>query len=218
MNPPLNCGAKIATKIESANFSVKKVHFSAKTARQGAFGAPERISFHDLTAPTGRRSALQTSPLPPPRVGAHHRLPCCPRRTPERASFHCPIGRRRTPQGTAGRRGWTSAGGQPADGQALGCSLSPDPAERHRAPPGTGAPRPHPATGAHRSAPQITPPHPPGAAAHHLPRPHRPCNAPDTLPPWRRFRGRRLHYRPSCLIFDFRKPQNSASRENTFPR
>lgn len=153
MNPPLNCGAKIATKIESANFSVKKVHFSAKTARQGAFGAPKRISFHDLTAPTGRRSALQTSPLPPPRVGAHHRLPCCPRRTPERASFHCPIGRRRTPQGTAGRRGWTSAGGQPADGQALGCSLSPDPAERHRAPPGTGAPRP---PSGNRSTPERT--------------------------------------------------------------
>ena len=164
MNPPLNCGAKIATKIESANFSVKKVHFSAKTARQGAFGAPERISFHDLTAPTGRRSALQTSPLPPPRVGAHHRLPCCPRRTPERASFHCPIGRRRTPQGTAGRRGWTSAGGQPADGQALGCSLSPDPAERHRAPPGAGTrllPLPH--------RPCDGPRHPPAGAA--IPRP-----------------------------------------------
>ena len=178
MNPPLNCGAKIATKIESANFSVKKVHFSAKTARQGAFGAPK----HATDSPAAS------------------------------------TGRRRTPQGTAGRRGWTSAGGQPADGQALGCSLSPDPAERHRAPPGTGAPRPHPATGAHRSAPQITPPHPPGAAAHHLPRPHRPCNAPDTLPPGRRFRGRRLHYRPSCLIFDFRKLQNGASRENTFSR
>ena len=140
MNPPLNCGAKIATKIESANFSVKKVHFSAKTAHQGAFGAPER------------------------------------------ASFHCPIGRRRTPQGTAGRRGWTSAGGQPADGQALGCSLSPDPAERHRAPPGTGAPRPHPATGAHRSAPQITPPHPPAAGTRLLPLPHRPCDGPRHPP------------------------------------
>ena len=140
MNPPLNCGAKIATKIESANFSVKKVHFSAKTARQGAFGAPER------------------------------------------ASFHCPIGRRRTPQGTAGRRGWTSAGGQPADGQALGCSLSPDPAERHRAPPGTGAPRPHPATGAHRSAPQTPPLPPPGAETRLLPLPHRPCDGPRHPP------------------------------------
>ncbi len=106
MNPPLNCGAKIATKIESANFSVKKVHFSAKTARQGAFGAPKRISFHDLTAPTGRRSALQTSPLPPSDAGA--RLLPLPHRAPSDTARDC--GQARVDKRRWTASGWTGAG------------------------------------------------------------------------------------------------------------
>ena len=190
MNPPLNCGAKIATKIESANFSVKKVHFSAKTARQGAFGAPKHAT-DSPAASTGRRD---TPPSTAPSGAVGHRK-----------------GLR------AGAGGQAQVDSQRMDRRwaALFRRTPPSAIEPHRAP-GRPAPIRQPEhTGAHRRLPRRT---------HRAPRrttfhcPIAPVTAPVTLPPGRRFRGRRLHYRPSCLIFDFRKPQNSASRENTFPR
>ena len=161
MNPPLNCGAKIATKIESANFSVKKVHFSAKTARQGAFGAPERISFHDLTAPTGRRrTEPSTAGSGRKQPGPGESRP--PAGTPEHAgTFHRPP-HCHPPGAVARNRALPGAVGNSRDPE------SPAP------PAGT----PEHAEAFHR------PPHchPPGAGTRLLPLPHRPCDGPRHPP------------------------------------
>ena len=177
MNPPLNCGAKIATKIESANFSVKKSAFFCKNRPPGGFR------------------------------GAGARLLPLPHRAPSDTARDC--GQARVDKRRWTASGWTGAGLL----SFAGPRRAPSSPTGHRgAPPPIRQPE-H--TGAHRRLPRRTH-RPPGHASFHCP--IAPVTAPVTLPPGRRFRGRRLHYRPSCLIFDFRKLQNGASRENTFPR